>query len=185
MAKKGIRYAIFATRTETVGTGGAVTATYSNGKNVSPVVTFNGAINSSNVKDYGDDVVQDVDTSVNSGTLTVELNNDVDDIYTMLLGHSKDQTSSEVAFMETDIAPFIGVGAIGKSGNEWVGKWYPKVQFREPNDDNATKQETVTFGHITLEGEILMPEGEPWKIRKIFATLAEAKTWLNGKANIS
>ncbi len=185
MAKKGIRYAVFATRTETVGTGGAITVAYSNGTNISPVVTFNGSINTSSQKDYGDDIVVDVDNSVTGGTLSVELNNDEDAIYTMLLGHSKDTTSAEIAFSSEDVAPYIGVGAIGKSGNEWVGKWYPKVQFHEPADDNQTKQENVTFGHITLEGDILIPDDGIWKERKTFADLAAAKTWLNGKAGIS
>lgn len=185
MAKKGIRYAVFATRTETVGTGGTVTVEYSNGTNISPVVTFNGSVNTSTQKDYGDDVVQEVDSSVTGGTLSVELNNDEDAIYTMLLGHSKDTNSSEISFAADDVVPYIGVGAIGKSGTGWSAKWYPKVQFREPNDDNQTKQENVTFGHITLEGEILVPEDGIWKVRKDFATLTEAKTWLNGKAGIS
>lgn len=184
MAKKGIRYAVFATRTETVSEG-TTTVTYSNGANISPVVTFNGSINASNQKDYGDDIVQEVDNSVTGGTLSVELNNDEDDIYTMLLGHSQDSTSSEIAFDEEDVTPYIGVGAIGKSGSSWVGKWYPKVQFKEPNDDNQTKQENVTFGHISLEGEILVPEDGTWKVRKTFDSLAAAKTWLNGKAGIS
>ena len=184
MAKKGIRYAVFATRTETE-SNGSVTVTYSGGKNISPVVTFNGSINSSSAKDYGDDIVQEVDNSVTGGTLSVELNNDEDDIYTMLLGHSKDASTSEISFAETDVAPFIGVGAIGKSGNNWVGKWYPKVQFKEPNDDNQTKQETVTFGHITVEGEILIPQDGKWKIRKEFSSFDSAKTWLNTKAGIS
>lgn len=184
MAKKGIRYAVFATRTETV-SGGSTVVSYSNGANISPVVTFNGSVNSSNVKDYGDDIVQEVDNTVTGGTLSVELNNDEDAIYTLLLGHSKDSTSSEISFNETDTTPFVGVGAIGKSGNAYVGKWYPKVQFKEPNDDNQTKQESVTFGHITLEGDILIPEDGVWKIRKEFDSLSGAKTWLNGKANIS
>ena len=185
MAKKGIRYAVFATRTETVGTGGAITVTYSNGTNISPVVTFNGSIATSNQKDYGDDIVVDVDNSVTGGTLSVELNNDEDEIYTMLLGHSKDSQSNEISFASEDVTPSVGVGAIGKRANEWVGKWYPKVQFHEPNDDNTTKQENVTFGHITLEGDILVPEDGVWKERKTFSDLATAKTWLNGKAGIS
>lgn len=185
MAKKGIRYAVFATRTEATSAGGVVTVTYSNGTNISPVVTFNGSVNTSNQKDYGDDVVQEVDNSVTGGTLSVELNNDEDDIYTMLLGHTKDSTSSEIAFSSEDTIPYVGVGAIGKSGSEWVGKWYPKVQFHEPNDDNQTKQENVTFGHVTIEGEILIPDDGNWKVRKTFDTLAAAKTWLNGKAGIS
>ena len=188
MAKKGIRYAVFATRTETE-SGTSISVTYSGGKNISPVVTFNGSINSSNTKDYGDDVVQEVDNSVTGGTISIELNNDEDDIYTMLLGHSKADSSAsnagEITFAETDVAPFIGVGAIGKSGSKWVGKWYPKVQFKEPNDDNATRQETVTFGHITIEGEILIPYDGVWKTRKEFSSFSDAKTWLNTKASIS
>ena len=184
MAKKGIRYAVFAVRTETVSEG-VVTATYSNGKNISPVVAFNGSINTSNVKDYGDDVVQDIDGSVTGGTLSIELNNDEDEIYTMLLGHSKDVQTSEVSFLESDEAPYVGAGAIGKSGSKWTAKWYAKVKFHEPNDDNQTKQENVTFGHVTLEGEILIPADGEWKKRKTFDTFDEAKTWLNGKAGIS
>ena len=129
--------------------------------------------------------MQEVDNSVTSGTLSVELNNDEDEIYTMLLGHSKDTQSSEISFADDDVAPYVGVGAIGKSGTGWVSKWYPKVQFKEPNDDNQTKQGNVTFGHVTLEGEILVPDDGVWKERKTFATLTEAKTWLNGKAGIS
>ena len=51
MAKKGIRYAVFATATEAADG----TITYSGGKNISPVAGFNASINSSNGKDYGDE----------------------------------------------------------------------------------------------------------------------------------
>ena len=183
MAKKGIRYAVFAHATEAA--NGSMT--YADGCNISPVAGFNGSTTSSNAKDYGDDRVVDTDNGVTGGTLSVELNNDEDEIYTFLLGHQK-ATGSEggvVTFNVDDAAPFVGVGAYGKSGNKWAAKWYRKVQFSEPNDDNTTKQENTTFGHITLEGEILIPGDGNWKEREVFDTEAAAKTWLNTKAGIS
>ena len=182
MAKKGIRYAVFATATEAADG----TITYADGKNISPVAGFNGSITQATGKDYGDDIVVDTDNSVTGGTLTVELNEDDDDIYTYLLGHSKlTGTDTAIQYNEADVAPFVGVGAIGRSGNSWVAKWYTKVQFHEPADDNATKQENVTFGHVTLEGDILIPKNGLWKERETFQTEAAAKTWLAGKADIT
>jgi len=183
MAKKGIRYAVFATATEAADG----TITYAGGKNISPVAGFNASMTSSNGKDYGDDRVVDTDNTMTGGTLSVELNNDEDDIYTMLLGHSKATGASDntITYNVDDVAPYVGSGAIGRSGNKWVAKWYRKVQFHEPNDDNSTKQENVTFNHVTLEGEILIPSDGNWKERQEFTTFAAAKTWLDGKAGIS
>lgn len=184
MAKKGLKYVVFATATENNGV-----ISYSSGKHISPAAGFNGSINQSNGKDWGDDRVVDTDNAVTGGTLTVELNQDEDDIYTYLLGHEKRTGSGAdpaIMYKETDVAPYVGVGAIGVStGGKWVGKWYAKVQFHEPSDDNATKQENVTFNHITLEGDILIPEDGMWKERETFESESAAKTWLNSKAGIS
>jgi phi13 family phage major tail protein len=183
MAKKGIRYAVFATAT--IAANGTIT--YANGKYISPVVGFNGAMNKASGKDYGDDRIVDTENSVTGGTLTVELNNDEDDIYTYLLGHTKATggASNTITYNIDDVAPKVGVGALGKSGDKWVAKWYALVQFSEPNDDNSTKTESVTFQHVTLEGEILIPEDGNWKEREVFDTEAAAKNWLNGKAGIT
>ena len=184
MAKKGIEYAVFATRTETESSG-SITVTYQ-GKVISPVAAFNGTPNASYAKDYGDNRVVEVDTAVVGGTISVELNNDEDDIYTMLLGHQPSASEAgDIVYKNSDTPPIVGVGAIGKSGSDWVAKWYPMVQFHEPNDDNATRQETTNFGHIILEGDILVGDDGIWKEHKRLTTLAAAKTWLNGKAGIS
>ena len=177
MAKKGLRYVAFGI----LGNDG----TYSNGKHLSPAAALSGNATVSDVKDYGDDRAVETDKSVTGGTLTVELNNDDDELYTYLLGHSKDGTSGEIDHLVDDVAPFVGVGCIGQSGSAWVSKLYKKVQFTEPNDENATKEENVTFNHITLEGDILIPEDGSWKLRKTFTTLAAAKTWLNGKLGVT
>ena len=83
-----------------------------------------------------------------------------------------------------DEAPYVGVGAIGKSGSKWRAKFYKKVLFAEPNDENATKQENTSFGHITLEGDAVPLDDGTWKQEKEFVTLAEAKTYLNGLVGI-
>ena len=165
---------------------------YATPVNVSPVVTFNGAFNSSNSKDYGDDRVVDTEVEFTGGTLSIELNNDRNRLYNMLFKARLDGDPSdtpeiitdanddtgEIEFREDDITPFVGVGVIGRSGNNWVAKWYPLVKFRMPNDDNATKQETVTFGHITVEGDIFQNRHGIWKKQKACDSLQSAKAWL-------
>ena len=179
--KVGIEYAVFGLRTVS---NGAVS--YTNGKYISPVAAFNGAPNAASAADYGDNIIQEQEDGITGGTLSVEFNHDSEDVYVMLLGHEKDTQSGEITFKASDDAPYVGCGAVGKSaGGIYVGKFYTKVKFREPNDDNATKAENITFNHITCEGAILMEDDGTWKIRKEFDSLDAAKTWLNGKVGIS
>lgn len=177
MAKKGIEYAVFGLWQEEGGT-------YTGGKWLSPVAGLTGTPTKSNVKDYGDNRVVETDNSVTGGTLSLELNNDADEIYTFLLGHKEGQQKKGVVYNVNDVAPFVGVGAVGQSEGGYVAVFYKKVQFSEPNDENQTKQESVTFNHITLEGEIIIPEDGEWKLRERFDTLKEAKDWLNEKVGI-
>lgn len=178
MAKKGIEYAVFGLLDEKAGT-------YSGGKYLSPVAGFNGSPTKSSVTDYGDNRALETDNSVTGGTLSVELNDDDDEIYVFLLGHKKDEEGGEIVYNVNDVAPYVGCGAVGISGNKYIAKFYKKVQFSEPNDDNTTKQENTTFGHVTVEGTILIPEDGNWRLRKGFDTLAEAKKYLNDLVGIT
>ena len=135
--------------------------------------------NNSDVKDYGDNRLLETDKSTTGGTLSVEFNHDSVDIYTMLLGHSI--VDGTIKHNANDVAPYVGTGALGKEGNKWVGKFYKKVQFAEPSDENSTKEENTTFNHITLEGDIFIPEDGEWKLQKRFDSLAEAKAWLEAQ----
>ena len=113
----------------------------------------------------------------------------VKELNAFLLGHSIDEETGEVTFAKDDIAPMIGIGAIGtskkKNINKYIGKFYRKAQFKEPNDENETQQENVSFKHSTLEGNMFVPEDGVWKNQKEFETLEEAKAWLNEKVGIS
>lgn len=182
MAKKGIEYACYGKMGEN--------GSYTGGKYFGPSSTFNGAPTTSDVKDYGDNRAVATDASVTGGTLSVELNERTLTIYADILGHKIDEDKKTITYKADDIAPFLGVGAVGTSINEanknvYTAKFYPKVQFKDGSDENATKQENTTFAHTTLEGNIYMTADGTWKEESEFETLEEAKTWLNEKVGIA
>lgn len=87
MAKKGIEYVVFGKL--------QANGTYKDGKRLSPAAAFNGNATKSNVKDYGDNRAVETDNSVTGGTLTVELNDDTDEIYNICLGIHRQQTEKK------------------------------------------------------------------------------------------
>ena len=175
MAKKGIRYFIAGKLNKTTGA-------YTDGKWFGPVAAFNGTPNSSDVKDYGDDHCVETASEVTGCALSVELNNDDLETQAYLLGHTL--TDGELLVNADDEAPYVGCGAIGKSGSKWRAKFYLKGKFAEPNDENSTKQESTTFGHITLEGDFVTMDNGDWKKEKEFDTLEAAKAYLNNLVGI-
>lgn len=176
MAKKGFEYAVAGKLNEKTGS-------YTEGKYFGPTSTFNITTTSNDVKDYGDNRAVETDTSVTGGTVSVEINEMVNMLYAYLLGHTLDGEDGHIVCSKDDIAPFVGLGAVGISRSEgkdiYTAKAYKKVQFKEPNDENATQQDTLSFTHTTLEGNMFVPEDGVWKEQKTFDTLKEAKTWLN------
>lgn len=182
MAKVGFEYIVIAKLMDQ-------TPTYEAGRYLGKASTFNGTPTVSDVKDYGDDGVAETDTSVTGGTLSLEVNENTCEIYAFTLGHEYDAETKECISKADDIAPYLGVGAVGKSKrnnkNVYTGKFYFKVQFKEPNDENATKQENTTFTHTTLEGNIFKLDDERWKSQREFTTLKEAKEWLDKMVGIT
>lgn len=184
MAKKGIEYVVFGKLNEKDGT-------YTDGKYFSETSAFNGTPIKSSAKDYGDNRLIEVDSEVTGGTLTWEANKDEDEMFNYLLGHEEPKSdlpegaTSGVVHNSRSEAPYVGVGAVGRSGNGYKTKFYKKVKFSEPTDENTTKQENTTFGHVTLEGEILIPEDGNWKEEYTFPTLEAAKKYLDGKVGIA
>lgn len=181
MAKTGIEYAIRAKLSED--------GTYSGGTSFGPHSTFNGTPTVSDVKDYGDNRTVLTDKSVTGGTISIEVNDMANETYAECLGHTIDAEKKTVTCKVDDIPPLFGVGAVGTSRREtgyaYISKWYPKVQFKEPNDENSTRQENVTFTHVTLEGDLFQNDSGIWKETAEFDTLAAAKAWLDEKAGIN
>lgn len=162
---------------------------YTEGRYMGPTAAFNINTTSNDVKDYGDNSVTETDTSVTGGTTSLEINEMTNESYAYMLGHTYDKEKDMVVCKKNDIAPFVGMGAVGVSTrnnvHKYTAKFYRKMQFREPNDENATQQETVSFTHTTIEGNMFVPSDGQWKEQQTFDTAEEAKAWLNEKVGIT
>lgn len=188
MAKVGFEYVAAAKLNDAVSTSKA-TAVYTEGREIGPAANFNGTPTSSDVKDFGDDRTLETDTSVTGGTLSLELNEPTMENEAWILGHNYEDTSGGMLRNVNDIAPYLGIGCVGKSKRNGAlvfrAKIYLKTQFRVPNDENATKQDQVTFGHTTMEGNIFQLKNGDWKDEKEFDTLEDAKEYINTTLNIT
>jgi phi13 family phage major tail protein len=181
MAKTGFLYTCAGILNETDGN-------YTDGRYLGPSATFNITVTSADVKDYGDNRVTETYNAVTGGTVSLELNEMLSELNAFLLGHKVNEETGEIVFNQDDTIPFIGLGAIGTSKrdgkNKYIAKFYRKIQLKEPNDENSTQQENVSFTHSTLEGNMFVPEDGEWKDQNEFDTLDEAKEWLNEKVGI-
>lgn len=105
------------------------------------------------------------------------------------IGTYYEVSSVEVIVKADDVAPFIGIGVIGKAKRngeyKHLAKFYYKAQFREPNDEHTTKAETVTFAHDTIEGNGFLLEDGVIKAESEFSTLEAAKAWVNAKLSVT
>lgn len=180
MAKIGVRKMFYAKWT--------ADDTYTDGAQFGKISTFNYTPTNSSVKDYGDDVVAEVANETSGGTLSVEANQITLEEKAFFLGHTYSAESGLVVKAD-DQAPYVGVGAVSvekASGvTQYVGKWYKKLMFHEPNDENATKQENVAFAHTTIEADVVPQEDYAISVTKLFTTEAAAVAWLRSQAGIS
>lgn len=191
MAKIGLSYVAVGKLSNAASVVSAATATYTDSKYMGTTAGLTGNVSSNDVKDYGDDRTVETDTSFQNGTLSWE-KNDLDDAdYAYLLGHAIDQQTNEVLANANDIAPYVGIGVVGKArkngADVYKAKFYLKVQFHEPNDEHSSKQDSITFGHETIEGNVFMLENGDWKLTETFSgadALDDAKEWVNTKLGL-
>lgn len=178
MARKGLKHVVFAER--------STAGTYSDAIRVSPAVRVAVNLTKAEGDDYGDDYVVDSEATVTGGTVEVELNHDEDEIYSFLLGHAKDSSTSVITYDIADEPPVVGMGfvqpATQSSGRVWIAEWITEMKFSEPNEEAGTKTESVNFRHTTLSGKILIPDDGEWKTRKVFSTAADAIAWVDTQA---
>lgn len=195
MAKIGFEYVVMGKLTSGTDTS-ATAATYTDGMYMGPNAAFNFSPNANDVKDYGDDRVTETDTSVIDGTISVEHNELTMEQEAYMLGHATVAAvtgsgghPAYIVSTASDVAPYLGIGFVGKSrrsgSSVYTAKFYYKCQFREPSDDNATKQDSTAFTHTTLEGNMFTLQDGSWRKAAEFDSLSAAKAWLDGIVNIT
>ena len=181
MAKIGVRKMFYAKWT--------ADDTYTDGAQFGKISSFNFTPTTSSVKDYGDDVVAEVANEMSGGTLSIEANQITLEEKAFLLGHTY-STENGLVVKADDQAPYVGVGAmaveIASGIKAYVAKWYKKLMFHEPNDENSTKQENIAFAHTTIEADVVPQDGDYGiSVTKSFPSEAAALAWLQEQAGIN
>lgn len=145
---------------------------------------------------YGDDVELDTDNSVLGYTIEFEPTGLTDAARAALLG----ETAANDEYTVTDAAaPNVGFGYVrrmratnsqGLVVESFEGWWFKKVKFAVTSEETRTRERSIEWRVPTLTGTgagvSLDATGKlSFADHKTFATLAEAITYVNGKAGIS
>lgn len=157
------------------------TPTYSEAKKPGKAVSCNVEIENNSAMLYADDMLAESDTSFQSGTVTMGIDDSDLETQADLLGH----TYSEEDGMERsadDAAPYVGLGrVITKMVNgvyKYKVEFLYKVKFSEPSQEDTTKGESVEFSTIEIEGTIATLANGKWGKAKTFDNKTEAIAYL-------
>ena len=180
MAKIGLNNFRYSKLTESE-TG---TATYEGAKKPAKAVSCKVSISTSSASLYADDALAESDTSFNSGTVTIGIDEDDNQTMADLLGHTIAEDGGEMVRNANDVAPYVGLGrVIVKMVNgtrKYKVEFLCKVKFSEPSQDDKTKGENVEFTTSELEGTVSTLADGTWSKTKTFDTQAEAIKYLEG-----
>ena len=172
--------------------------TYGNGFVVSEARGANVTWDTDEGEFRGDDVVLDSSKRILGYSVEFETAGLKDGVRGTLLGETKD--SNDAYHITGAEAPDVGFGYVKQmreddnSGNvdtTWEVFWYYKLKFGQPTEDARTAEQNREWRVPTINGAgagVFQSAGaeEPeYAEHKTFDTLAAAKAYLNGKANIS
>lgn len=184
MARIGLRNFLFGILTETT-TGTTTTATYGPGIKPAKAISCSVSITNNSATLYADDALAESDTSFQSGTVTLGIDDEDIETLATLLGHTV--TSHEVVRNALDVAPYVGLGRIVTKMVNNVYKYKVeflcKVKFGEPSQEENTRGESIEFGTTTIEGTVATLGDGNWSKAQTFDTLAAAQTYLEGLFN--
>ena len=178
MAKIGLSNLIWSRLTE----GSDGTPTYDGAKTLGKAVSTSVSITNNSATLYADNVLAESDTSFQSGTITLGVDDDADATFAELLGHTNN--AGVVTKSATDTAPFVAVGRIITKMVSGVLYYKAevlfKVKFAEPSQDNNTKGESIEFGTSEIEGTIATLANGKWSTSQTFTTKANALAFIQG-----
>ena len=178
MAKIGLSNLIWSRLTE----GSDGTPSYDGAKTLGKAVSANVSITNNSATLYADNVLAESDTSFQSGTITLGVDDDADATFAELLGHTNN--AGVVTKSATDTAPFVAVGRIITKMVSGVLYYKAevlfKVKFAEPSQDNNTKGESIEFGTSEIEGTIATLANGKWSTSQTFTTKANALAFIQG-----
>ena len=157
------------------------TATYGVAQTPAKAISCKVNITTNDAKLYADDGLAESDTSFQSGTVELGIDDEDDITMATLLGH--EITDGEMIRNANDTAQYVGFGRIL---TKMVGGVYKykveflhKVKFSEPSQEDNTKGESLSFGTSTLSGIVAQLADGRWSATETFDTMAEAQDYLD------
>ncbi|MBE5969763.1 MAG: hypothetical protein E7242_05965 [Lachnospiraceae bacterium] len=178
MAKIGLdnfRYAILTEATDG-------TPSYDGAKKPARAISCNVSITTNSAKLFADNVLSESDTTFQSGTVTIGIDDEDQATMAALLGHTV--TEGVMKRNANDTAPYVGFGHIV---TKMIGGLYKyrveflyKVKFSEPTQEANTKGENLEFATSTLEGMVAALANGDWSETETFDDKAAAVAYLEG-----
>lgn len=171
--------------------GSAVT--YGTGSVIEEAISANVSYERGDNPFYGDDAELDNDNGIIGYTIAFEPTGISDAGRALLLGEVADSGGEYRGTGAS--APFGGFGYIrvmrNKGTRSYEGWWYYRVQFGIESEETHTKERNIEWRTPTLNGkgagvyQSADAEEPDFFVHKSFSTMADAKTWLKGKAGIT
>lgn len=177
MAKIGLKNFRFGILTENLDGS----ATYGVGQKPAKAISCTVDITNNDVKLYADDALAESDTSFQSGSVTLGIDDEDDVTMATLLGHQI--VNGEMVRNSSDVAPYVGLGRIVtkmvNGAYQFKVEFLCKVKMSEPSQSNTTKNESLEFGTSELTGQVASLANGDWSKTKTFNTMDEAQTYLD------
>lgn len=159
------------------------TPNYAGAKKPAKAISCKVDISTNSAGLYADNALAESDTSFQSGTVTIGIDEDDDKMMAELLGHSIDE-QGEITRNANDRAPYVGLGRIVNKMVNGARKYKVellyKVKFQEPSQEDDTKGETLEFKTSELQGTVSKLANDDWSKAKTFDTHKEALDYLEG-----
>lgn len=144
---------------------------------------------------YGDDHIVDDDNGLTGLTMSFESTGLTDEDRVAMLGEEANaNTTTGGQWVSDNETPWGGYGYIRKMRLNGVRSfeawWTLKIKFQEESMATQTREGQITWGTPTLNGRadgLIIDNSDKlrYQLHKTFETIAAAKAWLNGLANIT
>lgn len=183
MAQIGLKHFVAAKRN--------IDGTYIEGRILGTAVKASTSVDKDNPKNYGDDGTVDSLETITGGKLLISANYISDQDEAWLLGATIDGDGQVTSNVE-DEAIEVGIGYYRKvrknvggiKSTVYQGRWFKKVKFGVPSEEDETKGQNITFKNPEIEAEIYAEDSGEWREKQEFTTEAAAIAWVENKAGI-
>ena len=159
------------------------TPSYAGAQTPAKAISCSVSITNNDTSLYADDAIAETDTSFQSGTVTIGIDEEDQTTMASLLGHTV-ASGGNMIRNANDVAPYVGLGRIVTKMVSGVLKYKVeflyKVKFAEGNQEDTTKGESLEFGTYTLDGKIATLANGNWSETKTFESKSDAISYLEG-----